>query len=128
LIGQKGFCKCQILTRFKAEKSLGIRDYFITIITKDFKDMVQSSYAEGREGKFLKHFRSVDSVVSSLNAEVIHLFVADARSKQTIEIDAPRIVFPEDIAKIQDFIQLINKEDSTDGKGYIFIRLNFISS
>jgi hypothetical protein len=35
----------------------------------------------------------------SLDAEIIRQFVADEGSKQTIDIDTSRLVFPEDIAK-----------------------------
>ena len=87
---------------------LDVRDYFFPIITKNFKDAVKCSLTEGTEGKFLKHFRSVDPLVRSFDAEVIRQFVADEGSKKTIDIDSPRLVFPEDIAKVQDFIQLIN--------------------
>ena len=80
------------------------------------------------EGKFLKHFWPVDPLVRSLDAEVIRQFVADEGSKKTIDIDSPRLVFPEDIAKVQDFIQLINEENGADGKGYIVIRLKFSGS
>ena len=87
-----------------------------------------TSFAEGTERKFLKHFRPVDLLMRSLDAEVIRQFVADQGSKQIIDIDTPRLVFPENIAKVQDFIQLIYEENGTDRKGYIFIRLNFIGS
>ena len=66
--------------------------------------------------------------MGSLYAEVISQFVADEGSKQIIDIDTPRLVFPEDIGKIQDFIQLINEENGTNRKGYIFIPLKFIGS
>ena len=87
-----------------------------------------TSFTEGRKRKFGKHFRLVDPVVRPFNAEVIRQFVADQGSKQIIDIDTPRLVFPENIAIVQDFIQLINKENGTDRKGFIFIPLNFISS
>ena len=87
-----------------------------------------TSFTEGTEGKFLKHFRPVDPVMRSLDTEIISQFVADEGSKQTIDIDTPRFVFPEYFTQVQDFIQLINKENGTDGKGYIVIRLKLISS
>ena|GEM_PF-3597837 len=62
----------------------------------------------------------------SLNTEVIRQFVADEGSKQIIDIDTTCLVFPENIAKIQDLIQHINEKNGTDRKGYIFIRLTFI--
>jgi hypothetical protein len=107
---------------------LYVRDDFFPISTKDFKDTVKSSFAEGREGKFLKYFRPVDPIVRSLYAEVISQFIADEGSKQLIDIDTLRLVFPEDIAKVQDFINLIDEKNGADRKGYIFIRLNFIGS
>ena len=59
-----------------------------------------TSFAEGREGKFGKHFRPVDPVVRPLYAKVTSQFVADEGSKQIIDIDTPRLVFPENIAKV----------------------------
>ena len=64
----------------------------------------------------------------SLDTEIISQFVADEGLKQTIDIDTPRFVFAEYFSKVQDFIQLLNKENGTDGKGYIFIPLKFIGS
>ena len=64
----------------------------------------------------------------SLDAEVIRQFVTDEGSKQIIDIDTPRLVFSENIAKVQDFIQFINEENGADRKRYIFIRLKFFSS
>ncbi|WP_219970655.1 hypothetical protein [Methanospirillum lacunae] len=90
------------------EYILDIRDDFFPINTKDFKDTVKSSFAEGREGKFSKHFRPVDPVMRPLYAEVIRQFVTDEGSKEMIDIDTPRLVFSEDFAKVQDFIQLIS--------------------
>ena len=107
---------------------LDVRDDLIPVGPKGFQDTVQCSFAEGRESEFCTNFRPVDPVVRPLNAEVICQFVADEGSKQIIDIDTPRLMFPENIAKGQDFIQLINEEDGADRKGYIFIRLNFISS
>ena len=69
---------------------LDVRDDLIPMRTKDFKDTVKSSFTEGRERKFLKHFRPVDPLVRSLDAEVISQFVADEGSKQIIDIDTPR--------------------------------------
>ena len=89
---------------------------FITISPKYFKDTVQASFAERREGKFLKHFRSVDPLVRSLNAEVIRQLVANEGSKQIINIYTPRLVFPENIANVQYFIYLINEEYDTERK------------
>lgn len=63
-----------------------------------------------------------------LYAEVISQFVADEGSKQVIDINTPRLVFSENIAKVQDFIQLINEENGADRKGYIIIQFRFISS
>ena len=40
----------------------------------------------------------------SLYNEIISQFVADKGSNQTIDIDTPRLVFPEDIAKVWGFI------------------------
>jgi len=37
---------------------LDVRDNFIPISTKDFKDMVQDSLAERRKGKFLLAFQA----------------------------------------------------------------------
>ena len=58
-----------------------------------------------------------------LYAEVISQFVTDEGSKKIIDIDTPRLVFPKNITQVQDFVQLINEEEGTDRKGYIFIRL-----
>ena len=54
-----------------------------------------------------------------LYAEFIRQFVADEGSKQIIDIDTPRLVFPENFAKVQDFIPLINEEYGANRKGYI---------
>lgn len=40
-----------------------VREDLIPNSTKDFKDTVKRSFAEGWEGKFVKHFRSIDVVV-----------------------------------------------------------------
>ena len=71
---------------------------------------------------------SVDPVVRSLYAEIIRQFVAYEGSKQIINIDKSHLVVHENIAKIQDFIQIIHEKNGTDRKGYIFILLNFIVS
>ena len=63
-----------------------------------------------------------------LDAEVIRQFVADKGAKQTIDIDTPCLVFPENITKVQDVIQPFNEKNGTDRKGYIFSRLNLIGS
>jgi hypothetical protein len=112
----------------RKEYILDVRDDFIPISTKDFKDTVKCSLAEGREEKFGKHLRPIDPVVRSLYTEVICQFVTDEGSKQIIEINTPRLVFPENITKVQDIIMLIYKENGTDKKGYIFIQLKFIGS
>jgi len=97
---------------------LYVRDDFFPISAKDFKDMVKGSFAEIKKGKFGKNFRSVVPVVRSLYAEVIRQFVADEGSKQIININTPCLVFPENIAKVQDLIQFINEENCTDRKGF----------
>jgi hypothetical protein len=60
---------------------MDVRDDFFPISTKDFKDAVKCSLTERTEGKFLKHFGSVDPIVRSFDAEVIRQFVADEGSK-----------------------------------------------
>ena len=107
---------------------LDVRDDLIPIRSKDFKDPIKGSFAEGREGKYLKYFRTVDPIMRSLDAKVIRQFVADECLKQLIDIDTPRLVFPENIIEVQDFIQFINKKNGSDRKGYIFIRLKLIGS
>jgi len=82
-----------------------------------------TSFAEEIKGKFFKHFRPVDPVMRSLDTEIILQFVTDEGSKQTIDIDTPRFVFPKNIAEVQDFIQFVNEENGADRKRYIFIRL-----
>ena len=62
-----------------------------------------------------------------LNAEIIRQFVTDEGSEQTIDIDTPRLCFPKKKTEVQEFILLINKENSADGKGYFFIPLKFIN-
>jgi len=81
-----------------------------------------------QEVEFVEHFRSVDPFMRSLYAEVIRHFVADKGLKQIVDIDTPRLVFPENRGEIQGFIQPFNEVKGTDRKGYIVIRLNFISS
>ena len=95
---------------------------------KGFKDTAESSFAEGREVELNTNFRPGDPVVGTLDAEVIRQFVADQGLKQTIDIDAPCLVFPENITEIQDVIEPCNEEDGTDRKGYIVSRLNLIGS
>jgi len=70
---------------------LDVRDDFITISPKDFKDTVQSSFAERRERKFLKHFRPVDPVVRPLYVEIIHQFV-DNKSFSRLLISIPLVL------------------------------------
>ncbi len=84
---------------------LDVGDDFFPVDTKGFKDTVESSFAEGRVIELGKNFRPIDPGVGTLDAEVIRQFVADKRLEQTIDIDAPRLVFPENIGKVQDFIQ-----------------------
>ena len=81
------------------EYVLDIRDDFFPISTKYFKNTVKCSFAEGREGKFSKYFWPVDPVMRPLYAEVISQFVTDEGSKQMIDIDTPRLVFPKDFKK-----------------------------
>ena len=49
------------------------------------------------EGKFGKHFGPIDPIMRSLDTEIIRQFVVDEDSKQTIDIDTSRLVFPENI-------------------------------
>jgi hypothetical protein len=69
------------------------------------------------EGGGSNYFRQVDPVVRPLHAEGIREFVADEGSKYIINFDTLRLVFPENIAKVQKFIQIINEENVTDRKG-----------
>jgi len=78
-----GECECQwwyaqIIPRKKNIRD--VRDDFIAIITKDFKNTVKRSFAEG-EGGNSTYFRLVDPVMFSLYVEVIREFVADEGSK-----------------------------------------------
>ena len=107
---------------------LEIGNDLISVGAKSFKDTVESSFAEGREVEFSENFRPGDPVVGSLDTKVIRQFVADQDLKQTIDIDTSRLVFPEESAEIQDVIQPCNEENGTNRKGYIFRRLNLISS
>lgn len=77
---------------------LEVGDDFIPVGTRGFKDTVEGSFAEGWEIELSKNFRPGDPFVGSLYAEVIRQFVADEGVKQTVDIDTPRLVFPEDIA------------------------------
>ena len=61
--------------------------------------------------------------MGTLDAEVIRQFVTDKGLQQIIDVDTPRLVFPENIAETQDIIQPCNEENGTDRKGYIFSRL-----
>jgi len=107
---------------------LEVGNDLISVGAKSFKDTIEGSFAEGREVEFSENFRAGDPVVGSLDAEVIRQFVADQGLKQTIDIDTSRLVFPEESAEIQDVIQPCNEENGTNRKGYIFRRLNLISS
>ncbi len=103
-----------------------VRDDLIPISIKNFKDPIKGSFAEGWEGKFLKCFRTVNPIVRSLDAKVIGQFVADECSKQLIDIDTPRLVFPENFIELLDFIQFINMKKGSDRKGHFFIRVKLI--
>ena len=107
---------------------LEVGDDRIPVGTQGFKDTVEGSFAEGQEIEFSKNFRPGDPVVGALDAEVIRQFVADQGAKQTTDIDTPRLVFPENVTKVQDVIQPFNEENGADGKGYIVSRLNLIGS
>ena len=48
---------------------LDVRNNFIPISTKYFKQTLKSSFTERKEGKFGKHFRSVDTLVRSFYDE-----------------------------------------------------------
>jgi len=103
---------------------LDVGDDLFPVGTKGFKDTVECSFAEWREREFGKHFRPVDPFVRPLYAEVIRQFVAGKSLKQIIDVDTPRLVFPENRGEIQGFIQPFNEEKGADRKGYILIRFN----
>ena len=107
---------------------LEVGNDLISVGAKSFKDTIEGSFAEGREVEFSENFRAGDPVVGSLDAEVIRQFVADQGLKQTIDIDASCLVFPENITEIQDVIEPCNEEDGANGKGYSVSRLNLIGS
>lgn len=51
-----------------------------------------------------------------LHAEGIRELVADEGSKEIVDIDTHGLVFSGNIAKVQNFIQLINEENGPMGK------------
>lgn len=103
---------------------LEVRGDFIPVGTKDFKDTIQCSFAEGREIKFSKNFRAVDPFVRSFYAEVIRQFITDKSSDGFVDIYPIFLVFPENIGEIEDFVMAGNGKEDYNRKGYIFIGLN----
>ncbi|MBP2144568.1 hypothetical protein J2129_000022 [Methanofollis sp. W23] len=80
---------------------LDVRDDFIPVSTKDFKDTIQCSFAEWGEIKFSKNFRTVDPFVRPFYAEVISQFIANKSFEEFVEIYLIFLCFPKISVKLR---------------------------